>query len=230
MGWLEGIELAGAGQDLDGLTVGDHLGYFSVYHLDDLIHIFTHAQVVGDHDPGLVLFVDQIGEDLDDLVGPFGVQAGGGFIGQDHAGVVDQGAGDGDPLLLAAGKLAWQVVQAVFQAQTGQQVRGALTAVATILLVQAQHQLDIFEGAQIGHQVVGLEGEADLLAAEAGALDIVHLAQVLPVDQQLPFGGGQQTRQHGQHGGLPGAAGTDQADKLAGLDMSMETCINSFDG
>ena len=74
----------------------------AVLHLDDAVYEFCHAQVVGDHDTGPALFVDQVGEGLDDLVGQVGVQAGGGFVGQHHGRLVDQRPCDCDPLLLAA--------------------------------------------------------------------------------------------------------------------------------
>ena len=81
----------------------------AVFHLDDLIDITRHAQVVGRHDTGPVLLVDQVREGLDDLVRQGGVQAGGRLVGQHHRRLVDQGAGDGHALLLAASwRVQWQ--------------------------------------------------------------------------------------------------------------------------
>ena len=58
----------------------------AVHHLDHAVHIVAHAQVMGDHDAGALLLVDQVGEGLHHLVGALGVQAGGRLVGQHHAG------------------------------------------------------------------------------------------------------------------------------------------------
>ena len=100
---------------------------------------------MGDHDPGFALFMDQVGEDLDHLIGAFGVQAGGGFIGQHDAGVVDQGAGDGDALFLPAGELSRACCSArSCKPEPVDQFLGALASMPVEFLVHAQHQLDIF--------------------------------------------------------------------------------------
>ena len=50
------------------------------------------------------------------------VQVAGGFVGQNDGRLVDQGAGDGHPLLLAAGKLVGMMVDAVGQAHPFQRL------------------------------------------------------------------------------------------------------------
>ena len=54
------------------------------------------------------------------------VEVGRGFVGEDDGRVVGQGAGDGDALLLASGQLSRQVVEAVAQADDGEQVLALL--------------------------------------------------------------------------------------------------------
>ena len=49
------------------------------------------------------------------LLAGAGIEVAGGFVGQDHERIVDQRAGDGHALLLAAGELVGPVVQAVAQ-------------------------------------------------------------------------------------------------------------------
>ena len=64
----------------------------------------SHFGVVGDHDDGVALGVEAAEEVGDDaLVG--GVEVAGGLVGEDDGGLVDEGAGDADALLLAAGEL-----------------------------------------------------------------------------------------------------------------------------
>ena len=53
---------------------------------------------------------------IDDRFAGHRVEVAGRFIGQNHIRRVDQGAGHGHALLLAAGQFEWLVVQAVLQA------------------------------------------------------------------------------------------------------------------
>src|ERR1035441_7436832 len=59
-----------------------------------------------------------------------GVQIAGRFVREHQFRVVDQGAGDGDALLLAAGQLAGMVAQAVPDAHLLEGLQRALSAVA----------------------------------------------------------------------------------------------------
>ncbi len=170
---------------------------------------------MGHHDAGLLVFVDQVGVLPGHLVGPLGVQAGGGFVGQDYAGGVDHRAGDGHPLALPTRELVGQAVQAFLHPQPLQQVFGLLAALAVVLAVQAQHHLHVFQHGKVRHQVVGLESKADLLPAELHPLVFFHLADIMPVGAHLAFGRLQQRCQHGQHGGLARAAWPYQPDELA---------------
>ena len=56
------------------------------------------------------------------------VEIAGRFVGQHQFGLVDQGAGDGDALLLAAGKLAGMMAEPVAEADFLQRLHGALVA------------------------------------------------------------------------------------------------------
>ena len=61
--------------------------------------------VRGDED-GAAFFVGEALEGGGNGFAGGGVETGGGFVGEDDGGVADQGAGDGDALLLAARELA----------------------------------------------------------------------------------------------------------------------------
>ena len=67
-------------------------------------------------------------EERHDLEAGFGVEVAGGLVGQDDGGAVDQRAGDGDALALAAGELVGLVVHAGFEAHVGERFLGALDA------------------------------------------------------------------------------------------------------
>ena len=60
------------------------------------------AFVVGDDDEGLTETVAKVEEELVEFLLVLGVEAAGGLVGKDDRGVVDEGAGDGDALLLSS--------------------------------------------------------------------------------------------------------------------------------
>jgi hypothetical protein len=65
---------------------------------------------VGDEDEGFALAV-QVVEEIEDFFAGLGVEVAGGFVGEDDERAVGKGAGDGDALLLAAGKLVGLVIR-----------------------------------------------------------------------------------------------------------------------
>ena len=76
---------------------------------------------MGDHDDGLAQLADDPVEQVQDDGGRVGVEVAGGFVGQHQGGIVDQRAGDGDPLLLASGEAVGKARSAVGQADTLEQ-------------------------------------------------------------------------------------------------------------
>ena len=162
--------------------------------------------------------MNERGEGLDGLKRALGVQRSGRFIGQHHLRVVDQGAGNGDALLLTTRKLARQIVEPIAQAQTCQQFTRTRLARFVQLTVEAQHQLHILLRRQIGHQVVGLKSKADLLAAKSGAFCFAHGAQVLPADQNRAGRRFEQRSQHGKHRCFARPAGANQGHKFPFMD------------
>ena len=100
-------------------------------------------------------------------------------------GLIDQRAGDGDALALAAGKLVGLVRHAVFQAHGFQGVLGALDAFVGRHAGVDQRQLDVVQGGGAGQQVEGLEDEADFFVADAGQFVVVHFADQLAVQPVL---------------------------------------------
>ena len=60
------------------------------------------AFVVGYYDEGLPHLVAEVEEELVQLGLVAAVEAAGGLVGKDDRGVVDEGAGDGDALLLSS--------------------------------------------------------------------------------------------------------------------------------
>ncbi len=105
-----------------------------------------------------------------DLVAGGRVEVAGGLVGQQDGGVVDQRAGDGHALALAAGKLVGLVVHALFQVHLPQGLLGPLQPLGGGHAGIDQRQLDVVQRGGARQQVEGLEDEADFLVADAGQL------------------------------------------------------------
>lgn len=77
----------------------------AVHHVDDGVHAGQVNQIVGDEERGRVEFIGQPNDELDDAGSAFLVERACGFVDEEHAGVVHEGAGDIDPLTLPSGEL-----------------------------------------------------------------------------------------------------------------------------
>src|SRR6478609_661541 len=114
-----------------------------------------------------------------------GVEVAGGLVGQNDVRIVDQGPGDADALLFAAGKLRRQMLSAVFESdlvERGQ--RFGLVRHA----VEVLRQHDVLKRREIWDQVKLLEDEADLLRAKAVELRRRHFGNVGAVNPYLAAG------------------------------------------
>ena len=111
-----------AGSIFSCFFIGDDV---PVFHGDDAPGALGEGGVVGDHDDGLAgggELLEQVGDEF----AVFTVEVAGGFIGQQHGGLVGQGAGDGDALLLAAGEAVGAALELVAQAEALEQRGGAV--------------------------------------------------------------------------------------------------------
>ena len=85
----------------------------AVLHVQHHIGGFCHCRVVGDDDDAAVIFVSEPVEDLHDVLAVGAVQVARGLVGQDDLAAGGQGAGDGDPLLFAAGEHIGQPLELI---------------------------------------------------------------------------------------------------------------------
>src|SRR5690606_2718401 len=80
--------------------------------------------VGGDEKGGFLVLVDLL-DQLHDLGGGVAIEIAGGFVGEDQFGLVHQGAGNGDALLLTAGQGGGEKIHAVAEANPVQQFLAA---------------------------------------------------------------------------------------------------------
>ena len=121
--------------------------------------------VRGYHQRGAA-FGAQREEQIHDLLAGVRIEITGGLIRQDNRRTVDQRAGDGHPLLFAAGQFRGPMVHAFTETDAFQ--KGAPT-VSRLVARNARHaggQANIFQRGHFRKQMVGLEHETDFDIAQ----------------------------------------------------------------
>ena len=83
-------------------------------------------------DDGHAVVGVEVFEDVDDFLPGAGVEISGGFVGEDHGGIVGQRSGDGHPLLLSARKFGGFVEQAVAKADEFEDFNGFVPGVIPV--------------------------------------------------------------------------------------------------
>ena len=111
---------------------------------DDAVgYLAGKAHLVGDHQHGDA-GVGQLLHQLQHLADHLRVKGGGGFVEQDDIRVHGQSTGNGHALLLAAGKALGEHIGFIGQADTGQQLLGALGSLLLALeLEQLRGQAEV---------------------------------------------------------------------------------------
>ena len=185
---------------------------------DSVGHLAGKAHLVGDHQHGDA-GVGQLLHQLQHLADHLRVEGGGGLVEQDDIRVHGQSAGNGNALLLAAGKALGEHIGFIGQADTGQQLLGTLGSLLLALeLEQLRGQAEVLLDGQVGEEVEVLEHHAHLLAHGID-VGIIHL-DALKLDGAA--GGDLQSVQAAQEGRLAAAGGADQADHIAAVDVDVD--------
>ena len=135
------------------------------------------------------------------------VEGAEGLVEQQHPGVVDQGAGHGDALLLAAGELVRLLAGLLPELD---QVEHLLDLLLHRLdAAPAQAEGDVLEDVEVREEGVGLEDgvHRPLVGRQMGDL--------LVAEVHGAGGGVLQTRDHAQGGGLAAAGGAEEGEEGA---------------
>src|SRR4029079_10830397 len=88
----------------------------AVFHFGDAVAVVEDAVVVGHHDDGAVGLHRHLSHELHHCLAGLCVEGAGGLVADDELGIGDQGAGEGDALLLAAGELGGERFLAALEA------------------------------------------------------------------------------------------------------------------
>ena len=205
-----------------------------VHHGHPVAHFGHGAQVVGDEEDGHAQLLLEGLHQLQDLGLNGHVQGGGGFVGNQEAGLAHQGHGDQRALEHAAGKFMGILVVALLRIGDAHQLHHAEADFLGFFLVPGDVKprrlvdlvADGVHGAE-GHHGL-LEDHRDLLAADGAdllaagiELQDVHKLLIFVPEEDLA-GGGAFLVIDGQNGlagqGLAAAGFAHQAQRFAGMD------------
>src|SRR6266404_5654080 len=132
-----------------------------------------------------------------------------GLVGQQQAGPRDDGARDGDALLLPAGKRGRQGIEMVAQAHPGEQFAHVLLHFGFAHPGDAQRQGHVVHRGEMIDQAEILKHHADA-PAQLGDLAPAELRHVAPEQAGHPADGTQRQIHDAQQRGFAGAAGPDK--------------------
>ncbi len=193
----------------------------AVADLDDALRLLGDLALVGDEHDG-VAGGGELGEQLHDLGAAPAVERAGGLIGEDDATAVHQRARDRHALLLAAGELAGAVVDALAEAEAGEQLLGAGVALLARHAGIHRRHFDVVARGGAAEQVVALEHEAEGLAPQARERVAVERGDVLAHEAVGAAGGAVEAAEEVHQRGLARTRGTHDGDELAGVDGEVD--------
>ena len=189
----------------------------TVEHIDDAGGVGEEVGVVGDHNNSGAFVVDA-GELFHHEARGARVEVAGGLVGEDDFGFGDEGASDGDALLLAARELDGEVVGFFLEIEAGENVGGLDAAVGLRGAGIDEGKGNVVEDGEGGNEVEVLEDEADFLRAEAGFFFVANAGDGFAVQEIDTRGGGVEEANDVEEGGFAAAAGTHNHNELAALD------------
>src|SRR5207302_543746 len=138
-----------------------------------------------------------------------------GFVGKQKRWIVDQSAGDRDPLLLAATQASWIPVRDLCDGELFQQLARTRRPLAAFEL---RGNEDVLERGQVGQQVEELEDETTMAPANSGQARLAQLGEIGPAYGDRAGRWPVQPRVEVEQGGLAAARGAHDRGELALLD------------
>ena len=173
-----------------------------------------------DHGDGDALVVERLegGHDFDARAA---VEVARRLVGQEQRGIVDERAGDGHALLLAARELVGMMVRAIRQAHEFERPqRPGVEFFRRQTRAPVEHwQLHIFQRRGPREEVEALEDEPDFLIAEVGQRVAVERGNIHAVEPVASAGRAVEAAEDVHHGGFAGAARAHDREKFAGLHL-----------
>jgi len=191
----------------------------AVAEAEDAVAAAGELKVVGYEDAGESVFAVEALEEGEDAFGGLGVEIAGGFVGQQEFGLGDEGAGYGEALLFPAGELAGAMVAAVGQFYAGEPLCGFGEGLLAVDAAREQGHGYVFEGSELGEEIVELPDVADIAVAVVAGLSGGEGGDVDVAAEDLAGGGFVECGEEVQEGTLAGAGFAYDGDHLSGGDF-----------
>src|SRR5215212_2429797 len=186
----------------------------AVGELDDAVAVGGVHLGVRDLDDGRAGGVEPL-EQLHDLAPLARMEVAGGLVGEDELGPVDDGAGDGDELLLAARHLVGEEVFLADDLELVEDVGDDGLRLRTLHVAVGERDFDVLLHGQAVDEVVALEDEADVALVQLGALLVVHLVDGLTHEVVLAAPRAVEEAEDGEQRRLPRTRRPHDGDELA---------------
>ena len=188
----------------------------AVAEAEDAVAAAGELKVVGYEDAGESVFAVEALEEGEDAFGGLGVEIAGGFVGQQEFGLGDEGAGYGEALLFPAGELAGAMVAAVGQFDACEPCGGFGEGLLAVDAAREKRHGYVFEGGELGEEVVELPDVADVAVAVVAGLFGGEGGDVDVAAEDFAGGGFVECGEKVEEGAFAGAGLADDGDHLAG--------------
>lgn len=176
-----------------------------------------------DNDEGLTQLVAQVEEEPVQFLFVLAVETARGLVGQNHFGLVDECACHGDALFLSSREFSGLVRGPVGQAHDAEQFVGPLFGLGGRGGSDVGRDEDVFQGGELGKQLVKLKDESDVPASECGQFFFFQQAQfgvvVAYASAVRPVEGAHDLQERG----FPGSAWPDDADDFSVVDFQIDS-------
>ena len=145
------------------------------------------------------------------------IERAGRLVAQQHIGRFDDGAGDRDALLLAAGKLRGKMIEPPFESDQRQRLAWVERLVGDLV-----HQRHVLEHGQARNQIVELKHETDMLAPVARQFGVVGADKVMVAPACLATGRRIEPAEDVEQRRLARTGRPEQHDEFAFIDVEID--------
>src|SRR5438093_8134052 len=172
--------------------------YQSILHMNDPVRAGGYGGVVSDEQDRLTVSVELV-DHVEHFLAGARIEVARRFVGEDHQRIGGERTGDGNSLLLAAGKLAGAVMQPVAQTDQFRQVDAMVLERPHVLALIDQRHLDILEDRKLGDEMVGLKNEPYLAPARLGQFVVRHPRNDSAAEEVAAGAGAIQASEQSEH-------------------------------
>lgn len=190
--------------------------------MDDLVAYGGQLGVVGHYYEALAELLVQVEKQAADFVAVVGVEAAGGLVGKYDTRFVDQSACHGHTLPLTARHGRRLVRGPVLETEQAEQFVGACRGLAARGTCEQCREHHVLAGVELGKQLVLLENEAYVTAAERGEALVTQRGHVQVIVAHVTHVGSVERAHDLQQCGFAGAAGSGHGDYAVGRQLQVD--------